>query len=41
MNLLVFFFAFAMSVVDIAMVVLIKEVGSGRLRPDFGLPIAQ
>lgn len=40
MNLLVFFFAFAMSVVDIVMVVLIKEVGSGRLRPDFGLPIA-
>uniref|UniRef100_A0A6C0AJH8 EamA domain-containing protein n=1 Tax=viral metagenome TaxID=1070528 RepID=A0A6C0AJH8_9ZZZZ len=40
MNLLVFFFAFVMTVVDVVMVVLIKEVGTGRLRSDLGLPIA-
>jgi len=40
MNLIVFFFAFIMSVVDIGMVILVKEVGTGRLRADLGLPIA-
>lgn len=40
MNLLVFFFALVMTVIDVVMVVFIKEVGTGRIRADLGLPIA-